>query len=105
MYTEDYVLKYCMHNPEDVLRNVFFPMFKDSLDKVVGVPKTCGYGTAVQCLQGVTFDEWKANNYAAFREHYYPTIQEQLDMIYHDLENGTKLWRASITAIKEQYPK
>ena len=35
----------------------------------------------------------------------YPAIQDQLDMIYHDLEDGTKLWQDKIRAIKTKYPK
>lgn len=31
----------------------------------------------------------------------YPSIQEQLDMIYHDIDG----WRAKISEIKTKYPK
>ena len=39
--------------------------------------------------------------YSDKRVQEYPSIQEQLDMIYHDIEG----WRAVISAIKEKHPK
>ena len=35
----------------------------------------------------------------------YPSISEQLDMIYWDKMNGTNLWCEKITEIKAKYPK
>lgn len=35
----------------------------------------------------------------------YPPLVEQLDMIYHDLEDGTNNWQTLIKSIKEKYPK
>lgn len=46
-----------------------------------------------------------ASNYVAMRVAEYPTITEQLDMIYWDKINGTNVWCDTITAIKEKYPK
>ena len=105
MYSEEYVLEHCMHNSEDVLRDVFFPMFKDSLDEVVGVPNVSGYGTAVRCLHGMTFDEWKAKHYKEFRKKEYPDLSDQLDMMFHDLENGTTTWQEAIKCVKDKYSK
>jgi hypothetical protein len=54
-------------------------------------------------------DEWARNEEAARLNKYredrareYPSIQEQLDDIYH---NGFLNWRLKIKAIKEKYPK
>ncbi len=41
----------------------------------------------------------KRNSYADARRMAYPTIEEQLDMMYH----GT--WRDAITEVKERFPK
>lgn len=41
----------------------------------------------------------------AVQARQYPSIQEQLDMQYHDAKNGTKLWFDSIQAIKDANPK
>jgi len=35
----------------------------------------------------------------------YPSIPEQLDMIYWDRVNGTNLWQEKISEIKKTYPK
>lgn len=43
--------------------------------------------------------------YAEKRAKEYPTIQEQLDMIYWDKANGTNLWQEKIAEIKAKYPK
>jgi len=39
------------------------------------------------------------------RDRVYPTIQEQLDMQYHDMMNGTTTWKDAITAEKTRIPK
>ena len=44
-------------------------------------------------------------DYATLRQQEYPTIQEQEDMKYWDEINGTTVWRDTITAIKDKYPK
>jgi|SRR5208282_882566 len=35
----------------------------------------------------------------------YPSLSDQLDMIYHDQVNGTTVWRDTIAAVKSQFPK
>jgi hypothetical protein len=47
-------------------------------------------------------------NYAQKRAQEYPTIADQLDLLYHDikagnLENGN--WIAAIETVKQQFPK
>ena len=44
-------------------------------------------------------------SYAEKRQVEYPTISEQLDMIYWDSVNNTNLWQEKITEIKNKYPK
>lgn len=43
--------------------------------------------------------------YKDLRSAEYPSIQDQLDMLYWDKVNGTNNWQAKITEIKEKYPK
>ncbi|MFI3241347.1 MAG: hypothetical protein R3Y43_02135 [Alphaproteobacteria bacterium] len=43
--------------------------------------------------------------YAEKRVLEYPTLNEQLDMMYWDKVNETNLWQEKITEIKEKYPK
>lgn len=40
--------------------------------------------------------------YKEERKHAYPTVEEQLDMIYHE---GLDAWKAKIKAIKDSIPK
>ena len=42
------------------------------------------------------------NEYKYKREKEYPTIEDQLDDIYH---NGIDAWKATIKATKDKYPK
>lgn len=44
-------------------------------------------------------------SYTELRKVNYPQVEEQLDMLYWDLMNGTDKWRDKITEIKTKYPK
>ena len=44
-------------------------------------------------------------DYITLRQQEYPTLQEQEDMKYWDEINGTTVWRDTITAVKDKYPK
>ena len=43
-----------------------------------------------------------ANAYKAQRAAAYPSIADQLDLLYH---GGMDAWKAAITAVKEEFPK
>lgn len=43
-----------------------------------------------------------AMTYAEKRAVAYPSIVDQLDLLYH---GGMDAWKAAITAVKEEYPK
>lgn len=45
------------------------------------------------------------DNYATRRMAEYPSVQEQLDMLYWDKINGTNNWLKTINEIKRKYPK
>lgn len=45
--------------------------------------------------------KYKSLQYQRDRLEQYPSIGEQLDMIYHNIEN----WKNVISTIKEEYPK
>ena len=49
--------------------------------------------------------EYNAKQYQRDRAKAYPSIQEQLDLIYWDKINGTDNWEQAINAVKAQYPK
>ena len=46
--------------------------------------------------------ELAANGYKTNRAAAYPSITDQLDQIYHE---GLDAWKATILAVKEEYPK
>ena len=57
-------------------------------------------------------DEWAANNAKAEASQYredrkaaYPSIGDQLDMMFHDQQNGTSTWIDMIKKIKADHPK
>lgn len=50
-------------------------------------------------------DEAKVDIAIANRVREYPPIAEQLDIIYHDMEDGTTVWHDLIKSIKNKYPK
>ena len=43
--------------------------------------------------------------YQELRAADYPSIAEQLDMLYWDKVNGTNIWQETIAAVKEKHPK
>ena len=43
-----------------------------------------------------------ALTYAEKRAQAYPSIADQLDLLYH---GGMDAWKAAITAVKQEYPK
>ena len=49
--------------------------------------------------------EAAATEYQRLRAVAYPSLQDQMDMLYWDNVNGTTTWQDAIAAIKAQYPK
>ena len=62
--------------------------------------------TETDCTNGLKAlqDAWDLENdsYRSQRKAEYPSIEDQLDDIYH---NGIDAWKATIKAIKDKYPK
>lgn len=50
-------------------------------------------------------EEYKSKQYQRDRANSYPSIQDQLDMLYWDKVNGTDNWLNSISSVKNKYPK
>lgn len=54
----------------------------------------------------VTLDnEAAAVQYRIDRQEEYPSIGDQLDMLYWDKKNGTSTWDDAVEAVKNKYPK
>ena len=49
--------------------------------------------------------EAEANAWKGARVAAYPSWQDQLDMQYHDLVDGTTTWEDAIAQVKEDNPK
>ena len=49
--------------------------------------------------------EYDSKQYARDRAEAYPSLQDQADMQFHDLANGTTTWLDAIQAVKDAYPK
>ena len=47
-------------------------------------------------------DAWDAQEYARKRENEYPSVVDQLDLIYH---SGIDAWKSKINETKNKYPK
>ena len=62
--------------------------------------------TEKQCTDGLTALQaaWdlENNSYKSQRKAEYPSIEDQLDTIYH---SGVAGWKTTIKAIKDKYPK
>ena len=56
-------------------------------------------------LEAKDLTEWNATQYKRDRALAYPSIQEQLDMQYHDAVDGTTTWKDSIAKVKADNPK
>ena len=48
---------------------------------------------------------YDANQYQRDREFKYPSWQDQMDMQYHDLVDGTTTWKDAVQAVKDANPK
>lgn len=49
--------------------------------------------------------EWSAQEYSRNRVDAYPSLGDQLDMMYHDQVDGTTTWKDAIQAVKDANPK
>ena len=49
--------------------------------------------------------DYDAKQYQRDRAVAYPSIQDQLDMQFHDAVNGTTTWNDAIQAVKDAHPK
>ena len=59
-------------------------------------------GTPVQYSEDAVQAYMDANSYKDNRAAAYPSIADQLDLLYH---GGMETWKAAITAVKEEFPK
>ena len=71
------------------------------MDQTKSAPTKSQLQAEVDRLQS----EYDAEFYQKERAVAYPSIQDQLDMLYWDKVNNTNNWQTAIAAVKSQYPK
>ena len=56
--------------------------------------------------------QWKVNEYKRLRKKEYPEIGDQLDALWHDIDDGklgadakTGTWYLAVKTVKDKYPK
>ena len=71
-----------------------------SVDDTAGAMDADGNQVAIDMA---AIDAWvNPNAYKAQRATAYPSIADQLDLLYH---GGMDAWKAAIDAVKQEYPK
>ena len=75
-------------------------------DGFIEIPDSavCGQLTADGGKTFTNPEPWPLS-YIEKRKKEYPSVTDQLDMIYHDQVDGTTKWRDKIASIKQKYPK
>lgn len=59
----------------------------------------------IEAAWALYLEERKKTEYIEKRKSAYPSIEEQLDMLYWDKMNGSSHWHDRITMIKAEHPK
>ena len=59
----------------------------------------------IEAMRTIVKAEKDALAYQGKRREEYPSIEEQLDIIFWDIKNGATEWEDSIQVIKNKYPK
>jgi len=62
------------------------------------------YDQAIEDLAQSKLDQ-QDNGYKRARQEAYPSVGDQLDMIYHDQVNDTTTWKDAIADVKSDNPK
>lgn len=80
--------------------------FADDADRQLVLADGAGKGDTY--ADGIFTPVSRVLDYKLARAEEYPPLQDQLDMIFHDLEANdptVTTWRDAIRAVKEKYPK
>ena len=96
---KDGILNY-YKNEELLLKDGYLPVGEKQ-------PSNNQFQEGYEIIDNVIYPKYKDRviTYADKRKGAYPSIEEQLDMIYWDKIYGTDIWVETISAIKARYPK
>ena len=84
----------------NIVKNISIPSISDNSDYQQFIQDVAEQGLSI--VEGPDIIE---PDYATLRQQEYPSLQEQEDLRYWDEINGTTVWRDTITAVKDKYPK
>jgi len=84
-------------NKQQIVHTVY-----PSVVRMVGDEAFDASGNPVQYSEAAVQAYMDANAYKDKRAAAYPSIADQLDLLYH---GGMDAWKAAITAVKEEFPK
>lgn len=88
-----------------VIPNVLSDLTEDWLSSnVTSKNKALDLATFIQFWHDAEKD-YIFRRYVELRRIQYPSIQDQLDMLYWDKINGTNKWQEAIDEVKKQFPK
>lgn len=75
-----------------------------SYTETPSIIKSFPNGTVIEEIDEIPTPVYETT-YKEKRQDEYPSVSEQLDMIYWDKINNTNNWITTISQIKEKYPK
>jgi len=90
---------------KDADNNVFAYEIDGSQDYLIGDKVGITPEEAQQIEANATASRFNAMSYDQKRALSYPSMAEQLDMLYWDGVNGTTTWADAIAAVKAKHPK
>ena len=74
-------------------------------DDIDNCELTWHYGNPTNITKEQIKAKMQETQYKQDRVEAYPSWQEQMDMQYHDLFNGTTTWKDAIQAVKDAHPQ
>jgi len=104
--SEDRVVLISKTRQEDLSPGVTEHIVQDTFDSTKEMDD--GAGGTVSLDGFLTATEFLArhnSDYVAKRTQAYPSMEEQADMQFHDLVNGTTTWKDAIELVKNAHPK
>ena len=78
---------------------------RNNKGNIIGVFKRPQYEGQEKIDDSLVESQKEPKPYHIKRKEQYPSIQEQLEMMYEDRVNGTNTWEEAIRAVREAHPK
>ena len=87
---------------------------KNDIDRIIWTEGTAPISKSdIEAKLAELQTAWDASNYQRDRirlvqeggVNTYPSIEDQLDMQYHDKKDGTTTWEDAVQAVKDAHPK